>query len=247
MPPLPQQPKTLGAPRTPTARFGTIVVHDLVTAIVVGDFQAGELLPSETELCDHFGVSRTVIRESIKRLEEKGMVSVAQGRGTVVTKQHDWNILDRVVLTVMIENDAELGILDEIATVRAELESGMAGRAAARRDDAAIGELVAAHEHLEATIADAEEFAASDVEFHAAVMAIAGDRLAQGIARTLTSRARDNARFYGAPGPEAMPATVEEHKRILDAIIAGDSETAAREMNDHITQAWERRRIPAGS
>ncbi|MBP6684419.1 MAG: FadR family transcriptional regulator, partial [Leucobacter sp.] len=188
MSPLPPQPQTLGAPRTPTARFGTIVVHDLVTAIVVGDFNAGELLPSETELCDHFGVSRTVIRESIKRLEEKGMVSVAQGRGTVVTQQHDWNILDRVVLTVMIENDAELGILDEIATVRAELESGMADRAAGRRDDADIAELLAAHARLEETIEDSEAFAASDVDFHPQVMAIAGDRLAQGIARTLTSR-----------------------------------------------------------
>ncbi len=246
MAPLTSQPSTLGTPRTPTARFGTIVVHDLVTAIVVGDFAAGELLPSETELCDHFGVSRTVIRESIKRLEEKGMVSVAQGRGTVVTEQHDWNILDRVVLTVMIENDAELGILDEIATVRAELESGMADRAATRRDDAAIAKLLASHAQLEETITDADAFAASDVEFHAQVMAVAGDRLSQGIARTLTSRARDNARFYGVPGPEAMPLTVDEHRRILDAIIAGDGDTAAREMKEHITRAWERRRIPNG-
>ena len=63
----------LGAHRTPAARLGVQVVHDLVSAIVTGEVAPGDLLPTETELCENFGVSRTVIRESMKRLEEKGI------------------------------------------------------------------------------------------------------------------------------------------------------------------------------
>ena len=92
----------LGAHRTPAARLGVQVVHDLVSAIVTGEVAPGDLLPTETELCENFGVSRTVIRESMKRLEEKGMVSVVQGRGTQIAPQSEWNILDKVVLGTMI-------------------------------------------------------------------------------------------------------------------------------------------------
>ncbi|MFF2388061.1 FadR/GntR family transcriptional regulator [Agromyces sp. NPDC058104] len=234
----------LGARRGPAERLGVGVVHDLVTAIVTGSVQPGELLPKESELCDHFGVSRTVIRESMKRLEEKGLVQVVQGRGTEVSDPSEWNVLDRVVLNTMIENDDELGILDELAVVRAQLESVMAAGVAGAHHDDDLAALTDAHDELVAVRDQQEAFAAADVEFHARLMAISGNHLAQGIARTLTRRARDYSRFYGAPGPEAVGLTIDEHRRILDAIIAGDAEAASREMSEHITQAWARRRIP---
>lgn len=242
----PGDPK-LGARRGPAERLGVGVVHDLVTAIVTGSVQPGELLPKEAELCDHFGVSRTVIRESMKRLEEKGLVQVVQGRGTEVSDPSEWNVLDRVVLATMIENDDELGILDELAVVRAQLESVMAARTAGAHDDDDLAALVEAHDALVAVRDRQEAFAAADVEFHARIMAISGNHLAQGIARTLTRRARDYSRFYGAPGPEAPSLTIDEHRRILEAIAAGDAETASREMSEHITKAWARRRIPGSA
>ncbi|MET0860228.1 MAG: GntR family transcriptional regulator, partial [Microbacterium sp.] len=107
-----------GDARTPAARLGVAVVHDLVSAIVTGEVAPGESLPPEGDLSAHFGVSRTVIRESVKRIEEKGLVTVVQGRGTRVQPSTSWNILDPVVLSVLLENDSSLGVLDELATVR---------------------------------------------------------------------------------------------------------------------------------
>lgn len=237
----------LGARRVPAERLGVSVVHDLVTAIVTGSVKPEELLPTESELCDHFGVSRTVIRESMKRLEEKGLVQVVQGRGTQVTDASEWNILDRVVLTSMIENDAELGILDELAVVRAQLESVMAATTAHAHDDDDLATLTDSHDALVAAREQQDAFGLADIEFHARIMEISGNHLAQGIARTLTRRARDYSRFYGAPGPEAFDLTIDEHRRILDAIVAGDAEAASREMSEHITQAWERRRLPGAA
>lgn len=239
----PTTDRLLGASsrRAPAARLGVVVVHDLVAAIVTGGVKPGDLLPTETELTAHFGVSRTVIRESVKRLEEKGMVTVVQGRGTVVSPSVDWNILDQVVISTMIENDETLGILDELAIVRTQLESTMAASAATRRSETDLAELRAAMKYMHT----AEDFGQADIDFHAVIMTISGNRLAQGIARTLVRRARDYYRFHGAPGPDARALTLDEHESILQAIADGDAERAEREMHAHITSAWERRRIPA--
>lgn len=229
--------------RTPTARLSVSVVHDLVSAIVTGEVAPGELLPTETDLCEHFGVSRTVIRESVKRLEEKGLVRVTQGRGTEITDPAEWNVLDAIVLGAFVENDATLGILDEIAIIRAQLESVMAADCAGRRTDADLETLRDAMATMERTVADADAFAQADVDFHALVMQLSGHRLTEGIARTLIRRARDNDRFYGAPGPDAPKQTLREHAAILQAIVDQDTDAAARLMSEHISTAWERRRI----
>ena len=229
--------------RGPSARLGVGVVHDLVSAIVTQEVRPGDLLPTESVLCDHFGVSRTVIRESVKRLEEKGLVRVTQGRGTEITDPSEWNVLDRVVLGAFVENDATLGILDEIAVIRAQLESVMAATCAEQRTDDDLEALRAALDEMRQTADDAQAFAQADVDFHALVMRISGHRLTEGIARTLTRRARDNARFYGDPGPEAPAQTLREHEAILQAVDDGDAQQAARLMAEHISTAWDRRRI----
>ncbi|MFB2580580.1 FadR/GntR family transcriptional regulator [Herbiconiux sp. P15] len=233
-----------GEKRAPATRLGVAVVHDLVAAIVTGSVKPGDPLPPEGELVSAFGVSRTVIRESVKRLEEKGMVTVAQGRGTVVTQPSEWNLLDRVVISTMIENDETLGILDELAQVRGDLESTMTAAAARRRTDADIEALKTALQVQRDAIADIEAFQALDRAFHSCIMETSGSRLAESIAHTLVQRASEYARFHGEPGPEALALTLVEHQQVLDAIVAGDAEAAAVLMREHIASSWERRRLP---
>jgi GntR family transcriptional regulator, galactonate operon transcriptional repressor len=109
------------------------VVHDVVDAIVTGEVAAAQSLPPENVLSQTFGVSRTVIRESVKRVEEKGLVNIAQGRGTEVLPAGSWNVLDPIVLSALVENDESVGILDELAVVRGSLEGSMAAEAASVR------------------------------------------------------------------------------------------------------------------
>ena len=230
--------------RAPAARLGVLVVHDLVAMIVTGAVAAGQLLPPEGELAAHFGVSRTVIRESVKRLEEKGMVTVIQGRGTEVSPSSEWNILDKVVISTMIENDETLGILDELAVVRSELESAMSAAVARTRTDAELDELRAALDAMHAAVDDHAVFPESDKDFHSLLMTHSGNALAKSIARTLVQRASDNSRFHGAPGPDAFALTLEEHGRVVDAIAEGNPEKASAAMREHIEKAWERRKLP---
>ena len=231
------------SPRVPAARLGVAVVADLVTAIVTGDLRPDEVLPPEAELSQQFGVSRTVIRESVKRIEEKGLVVVAQGRGTTVNPPSLWNVLDPVVLSAMVDHDDSLGVLDELSIVRGSLEASMARAAAERQNAGRTAELTAAfEENLRRRDEDADSYNEADADFHYVVMEQSGNRLAANITRILFARARESARFTGTPGPEAMRLTLDEHREVLEAIVRGDSEQASAAMSDHIAKAWARRR-----
>lgn len=230
-------------PRVPAARLGVAVVHDLVAAIVTGEVPAGQTLPPEGVLSQTFGVSRTVIRESVKRIEEKGLVNIAQGRGTEVLPPESWNVLDPVVLSALVENDDSVGVLDELAVVRGALEGSMAAEAANVRSDEEITELRDALEYMHET-KDDKRFEQADVDFHVVVMATSRNRLAQNITEILYTRARESSRFQGAVSDEAIQLTLDEHARILRAIERGDALAAENAMREHIRVAWQRRRLP---
>jgi DNA-binding FadR family transcriptional regulator len=224
------------------AKLGVAVVEGLVNVIVSGELSPGDSLPPELPLSQQFGVSRTVLRESVKRLEEKGLVKVVQGRGTVVQPTSAWTMMDRVVLRSLIAHDKTLGVLDELSIVRARLEAAMAGEAARVRTAAELEVLLEILQTMRTTVDSSTEFHAADVSFHETVMSISGNRLAESIARVLYERARDSARYLGAVSPTLMHQTLREHTAIFDAIEAGDADLTERAMDAHISDSWQRRR-----
>lgn len=193
-------------------------------------------------LIQQFAVSRTVVRESVKRLEEKGLVTVSQGRGTIVNSPSRWNVLDPDVLSALVDNDESLEILDELAVVRASLEASMAAAAAERQTDVSSADLRRMHETAETALNDMDAYNDADAAFHDMIMEQSGNRLAANITRILFARARESTRFTGTQGLDAVRTTLEEHRAIMEAVISGDADGAAEAMSTHITQAWHRRR-----
>ena len=230
--------------REPSPTLGIAVVDAVVDVIVSGAVQPGDLLPPEGVLAERFGVSRTVIRESVKRIEEKGLVTIARGRGTSVRPTSSWNILDQVVLTSLIKHDDSRGVLDELSVVRAQLESVMAAEAAQRRSDEQVAELDRAMQRMRESTADEDVFRAADVAFHETVMELSRNRLAGNIARTLMDHALESSRYHGVDTPDAFAVTLREHEAVHAAISEGDSVRAQDAMNNHILEAWRRRRLP---
>jgi DNA-binding FadR family transcriptional regulator len=230
--------------RRPPARLGVAVVEDLVNVIVSGELQPGDTLPPEGPLAQQFGVSRTVLRESIKRVEEKGLLTVAQGRGTQVQPMTSWNILDRVVLTALISHDDSLDVLNELSIVRARLESTMAASTAEHRTEEQLDQLRAAIDRMRKAVDSSADFSAADIAFHELLMALSGNRLAESIARILYERARDSRRFHGSISQQNLHQSVDEHEAVVTAIAAGDAAGAERNMESLILDAWRRRRFP---
>jgi len=230
--------------RRPAARLGVAVVAELVELIVTSQLKDGDLLPPEGPLSEHFGVSRTVLRESVKRLEEKGLVIVSQGRGTQVQAPGYWNMLDPVVLSALIDNDEPLGVLDELTVVRASLESSMAAAVAKSRTSAELRRLENALTAMHESESETDSFRQADLVFHYALMEISGNRLAENIAKHLYKRAVESSRYQGINPPDAVAKTLEEHAAIVEAIARNDVAAAEQAMHDHIHVSWERRRLP---
>lgn len=233
-----------GSVRTPIERIGVTVLSELVQSIVSGEIAPGEVLPPENELSNQFGVSRTVIRESMKRLQEKGMITVAQGRGTHVNPTTSWNVLDPLVLSTMIGNDRTLGVLDDLTVARAALEAAMASAVAEAVDDEVRDRLARSLAAMAESIDDAAAFNEADVQFHLAVMETSGNQLAENIGRALYVHATRSDRFVGITREHAFEMTMDEHTRIVEAISSGDPEAARIAMSAHIIDAWRRRRLP---
>lgn len=230
-------------PRRP-ARLASLVVEELASRIIAGRLAEGEILPTEGALCDEFGFSRTVMREGLKLLEERGLIRVEQGRGTTVQPRDSWNLLDPTVLRIALECDDDLTLLDDLIAVRRLLEVDMTRAAASRLTPGDLAELAQDVERMAQATHDYREFQRLDQAFHATLMQGSGNEVGRTIVRAIHRHAGPNPRL-SAPGAEAsLASTVKGHRAILAALVARDGDLAATRMADHIDSGWAERRIP---
>jgi DNA-binding FadR family transcriptional regulator len=222
------------------ARLGEAVVASLIDRIVTGKLPPGSSLPAEPALCQDYGVSRSVIRESLKLLEEKGLVVVKQGHGTTILPPEHWNLLDPLVLKSVIGSDDTMAIFDDLIDVRAALESQMANRAATKITDAQLDEL---HSHimkLERMLDDTDGYADGDISYHEMISRFSGHQLARSILRSVQPLALTST-YYSRTHrvPEDNIRSHRGHVAIYKQLAKRDPEGAARAVNAHILSSWE--------
>jgi len=224
------------------ARLASVVLEELAHRIIGGTFPEGSILPTEPVLCEQFGFSRTVIREGLKQLEERGLVRVEQGRGTSVQPRSAWNLLDPTVIGIALAYDTDMSLLDNLITVRRVLERAMAQVAAARLTDA---ELAALAENIDRTTSaydDYDEFRKLDNDFHAIVMKASGNEVGLTIVRTIHTHGGVMPPLASAASRAALKRTVAAHRAIYEALVARDGEAAGELIATHIETAWAERR-----
>ncbi|MEV6695469.1 FadR/GntR family transcriptional regulator [Micromonospora sp. NPDC051196] len=231
--------------RRPT-NLGRAVTAELVQRIVRGVHPSGTALPPEPVLCETFSVSRTVVREAVKVLQEKGLVQVRQGAGTMVTPQSMWDMLDELVLAATIAEDDSLAILDDLVVTRRLLESDMAHVAARLADPETLDRLRALVDRMDELVDDQVAYHDHDRAFHDVVMQASGNRIARGVVRSLESQVVNTARYMGRTQRSLCVASNRGHRRIYERIAARDPEGAAEAMFTHITEAWLVRRKGSG-
>ena len=228
-------------PRRPQ-RLATAVVSDLADRIVVGEFAAGAPLPGEPVLCDRFGVSRITVREAVKALETMRLVEIRQGAGTTVRPREEWNLLDQTVLAALVDHDDDLGILDEIITLRCQLEGAMASRAASRLDEEHRKALAGLLAQMDTATNEPDRYLDLDVAFHDVIMSAAASPLSRAIIATLNTQAFVSGPYIGRPTSSDRKKSNVGHHAILKALLAADGDAASSAMGEHIYQSWLRRR-----
>lgn len=247
------QQKTESAVAPPTwtrrpANLARAVTEELVTRIVRGVYPPGTPLPAEPVLCRTFAVSRTVVREAVKVLQEKGLVRVRQGSGTLVTPRSWWNMLDELVLAASIEQDESLEILDDLVVTRRLLESDMANVAAQLATEEVVDQLRTLVDQMDDLVDDPVAYADYDRAFHDVIMQASQNRIARAVVRALERQVGNTARYVGRTDRSLRVASNQGHRRILDRIAAHDRAGAGEAMFTHITDAWlVRRRAPGGA
>jgi DNA-binding FadR family transcriptional regulator len=228
-------------PRRP-ARLGAAVLSRIIDNIVSGALPPDSTLPTERELCEAFGVSRSVIRESVKVLEEKGLVRVRQGQGTTVTTLEQWNLLDPLVLDASIRYDETLRTLNDLIDVRVGLESQMTRRAAQVMTDGQLRELRAALMALEQLLGQYEAYELADTEYHDLILRGSGNQLGRSIIRSIHPHARASLRYTGRRTAEDLASSHRGHVKIYERLAERDADGAAAAMREHILGAWLARR-----
>jgi len=213
-----------------------------LSLIVRGQHPPGTPLPAEPALCETFSVSRTVVREAVKILQEKGLVQVRQGAGTMVNPPAMWDMLDELVLAATIDDDDGLEVLDDLVATRRVLESDMANVAARLADDAAVERLRTQVDRMDELVDDHVTYHDHDRAFHDTVMQTSGNRIARAVVRALESQVVNTARYMGRTERALCVASNRGHRRIYERIAAHDPEGAADAMFTHITEAWVVRR-----
>lgn len=237
-----------GAATTPpvwarrSTNLAKAITAELVQRIVRGVHQPGTPLPPEPALCETFAVSRTVVREAVKILQEKGLVQVRQGTGTIVTPPSEWDMLDDLVLGATIAEDKSVAILDDVVVTRRVLESDMANVAARQADQETVDRLRAQVDRMDELVGDPLTYEEHDRAFHDTIMQASGNRIARAVVRSLQSQVIRTAAYLGRTERALCVASNRGHRRIYERIAAKDPAGAAEAMFAHITDAWLVRR-----
>ncbi len=208
------------------ARRGAVadVLARLQAQIAAGDYKPGERLPSESELCKAFGVSRPVLREALMSLQALGLTASQPGIGTFV-------VSDRVRAPLLLGRYSPAHVRE----VRRCIEIPAARLAAERRADRDIGELAA----IMARMDDAENPARRnqlDASFHIAIARASGNPLIVKLVEDLRSVLEEHS-LAVARAPYRRRAASEEHRAVYDAIVDRDPDAAAGAMEAHLAAA----------
>lgn len=213
------------------------VTQELGRAIVCGDYGPAVGFPTEAELCLKFGVSRTAVREAVKMLSAKGLVSSKPRQGIRVMPEEDWNILDPDLLKWSFEVKPTRAVLKEFFQMRVAIEPEAAALAAKFAKPAHKQAIADALENMRITPANSTESRNADVEFHVALLYATENRFYIRM-RDFIRTALDVSIRFTTPDASLYENTVEAHARILRAIEAGDVERARQSTRKLIDGAF---------
>jgi DNA-binding GntR family transcriptional regulator len=210
-----------GAAEPPSPQAVDRVYATLRQGILDGTYAPGARL-GEADLAVALGVSRTPVREALRRLGSEGLLSTRPNKGARV---RTWTTSE----------------LSDISDLRALLEGHAARQAASRvtaADIAAMADLVTRMETAAAdgTAADIDLITELNREFHGAVIAASGNALLPGLMHSLL-HVPVISRTYRHYSPDRMRQSMRQHRELVDALRAGDPAWAEAVMRVHVLSA----------
>ena len=217
-----------------TRRYFEQVAKQIEQRILDGELSTGDRLPSERDLSQQFNVSRTVIREAVKALAQKGLVEVHSGKGTFIT--NDTSLAMRNSLNLMIKIGGEERTLD-LMQVREILEPEIAALAASQISAEQLLKMRKYVQVMDETL-DVDKWTDADLSFHMVLAESTGNFLIPEIINAIVDLLWEQRLWIGLTqgGPERGQF---HHKQILSAAEDHDPDGARQAMRNHLLQVRE--------
>ncbi|WP_170210460.1 FadR/GntR family transcriptional regulator [Saccharopolyspora antimicrobica] len=191
----------------------------------------GDRLPTEPQLVERYEVSRTVIREAGRILEQRGLVDIRPGRGMTVSTP-DGSAVARHYSLMLGMNTTTF---QQLMETRLIIEVEVAALAAERRTAADLDELRASLERAEGNAQDYQVCLEEDVRFHEILTRAGGNPFFSWFMDPVNTCLRESYRDEGSY-LASLPQTFAEHRAILDAIAEGDPDAARRSSREHLNR-----------
>lgn len=213
------------------------LVAEIEVRIASGQFENNKPLPAERDLMDMFGASRTVVREAISTLANRGLIET-KPRFRPVVKKPDYGTVLTATSNIIEHLLSEPGGVSDLYRSREFIEKSLARHAAlhANKDD--ISDLKAALAANYESIDDTPRFFQTDMEFHGVLYKIVRNPIFPAIHEGYLSWLSPSwGKMKRAPDHNMI--NYQAHKKIYDAILERDPLQAEEAMSEHLAVAWE--------
>lgn len=196
------------------------VSEDFMDKIKSGEWKTDQKLPSERELAEQYGVGRSVIREALRVLSEKGLVRVVTGKGNYVTVPGSESLRNKMEEVLDSSRFKQKDIID----AREAIEMAIAKAAIEKATPEQIQALREVYDRMEAMLNDGAAFAAEDANFHLCIAECSQNEVLKMMTVTLNN-VTDRAAFHqGQKNYDFSCRAQAEHKDMIDAIENKDLE-----------------------
>lgn len=216
-------------------------------AVVVGEYEERPF-PTEADLAQQYGVSRSVTREALKMLAAKGLLGARPKQGTFVNPQDQWNLFDTDVLRWLLDRKFSVALLRQFNELRIGVEPQAAALAAKRARPAQVAAIAAGLQRMRDAENGHDDALDADIEFHVAIMRASGNPFYIQFRDIVTTALRASIRFTNRVA--GRTASIADHAAVQAAIASGDEAaafTAMRKLIDDVLDLIEGSDRPAFS
>lgn len=196
-------------------------------SIVSGRYAPGTSVPPEPILGEELGVSRTVVREAVKSLVAKGLVSTGPKVGTRVLPPQQWNWFDPDVIVWQSQAGLTREFLRDLQELRRVVEPAAVRIAAQRRTEEDVAAIEEAFAGMKQAVEEGGDYVLHDLRFHQGLLKASHNRMLVQMSKALSALLRTSFEISTTrkDGPRnSLPL----HREVLDAVIAGDPERAEK-------------------
>ena len=196
-------------------------------AIVAGRWAPGSGVPAEPLLGEELGVSRTVVREAVKSLVAKGLLSIGPKVGTRVLPEDNWNWFDPDVVAWKSRAGLTPEFLRDLQELRRVVEPAGVRLAAERATAADIAQIEAAYAGMKSAIENGGDYVSHDLCFHQGLLRACHNRMVVQMSKALGALLRTSFEI-STTRPDGPASSLPLHRAVLDAVIARNPAKAER-------------------